>query len=337
MPASLDRTADCPCGRADRTMRPASTNRGETSMPSVRLSVLVALLGVLAACSTAPLRQAEGIAVSGKAYAQAVRGVGDLALTESLDYTVDQVAFERDRATDREKRKANLERTNTMLKRRIELVETANLQIALVEEYFVALEALAKYDPTAPTTAAFGSLLASLNSVEQSINTSAGTAEGRLTQGEINAAAKLAGQVARSAHAQQVSARLAEDAPIIGRHLRMLSKELVVLSEWVSARQEDRFTTFYAVEIEAPFADPGRPLPADWKEKYKRYLRGTAVNERVKQAGEAGKAMERTWERYLAGEQSPEEVLQSVQDMQQLVQAVAALKAARAAAAAGSQ
>jgi len=110
-------------------------------MTSVRLSVLVALLGVLAACSTAPLRQAEGIAVSGKAYAQAVRGVGDLALTESLDYTVDRVAFERDRATDREKRKANLERANTMFKRRIELVATANLQIALVEEYFVALEA----------------------------------------------------------------------------------------------------------------------------------------------------------------------------------------------------
>src|SRR5262245_16922561 len=155
-------------------------------MTLVRLSVLVALLGVLAACSTAPLRQAEGIAVAGKTYAQAVRGVGDFALSETVDYTIEEVAFERD-GFDGAERKALLGRTNAMLKHRIELVETADVQIALVEEYFVALEGLAKYDPTAPTTAAVGSLIDSLNSLEDAIEKSSNTELRKLTPDEKNA------------------------------------------------------------------------------------------------------------------------------------------------------
>lgn len=312
-------------------------------MASVRLFVFFALLGMFSGCSTAPLKQAEGIAISGKAYAQAVRGVGEFALSDVLDYEVDQIAIERDKvpgSDPRAKRKEFLFEENVTLKLRIELVETANLQVSLVEEYFTSLEALAKHDPAAPTTAAVSSLIDSLNNLEQAIEKSSNSQMKKLTPDEKTAAAKLVGQIARSAHARQVADRLAGDAPTIDRHLKMLSSHLTVVSGWVAARQENRLTSFYSLEIEAPFVDPQRQqLPDDWKTKYKRYLRGTTLNERVKQAAEAGRAMERTWRRYLAGDQTPEEVLQSVKDMQQLVQAVAALKAARAAAAAagGSQ
>jgi hypothetical protein len=308
-------------------------------MRSVRLLVLVAVVGALAGCSTASLRHAEGMAVSGKAYAQAVRSVAELALSDVLDYEVEQIAAERDQFSGSDgpaKRKAFLGEENAVLKRRIELVETASLQVSLVAEYFTALGVLAERDPATPATAAMSSLMDSLQNLEQEIEKSPNTQLKKLTPAEKTAAAKLVGEIVRAAHAAQVAARLTDDAPTIGRHLRLLSKHLTVLSGWVAARQENRLASFYALEIEAPFVDPQRQqLPEDWRTKYKRYLRGTTLNERLKQAAELGTAMERAWQRYLAGDQSPEEVLQSVKDMQQLVQVMAALKAARAAAAAG--
>jgi hypothetical protein len=113
----------------------------------------------------------------------------------------------------------------------------------------------------------------------------------------------------------------------------MLSNQLGELAEWISARETNRLTTFYVDEVQAPFLKPvDTPLPADWKAKYRQYLQGVTLNEKVRAAAEAGKNMERVWRRYLSGEQTPEEMLQSVSDMQQLVAAIAGLKAARRAA-----
>lgn len=305
-------------------------------------AIAVATIALLAGCTTVPLKQAEGIGTSGKAYAQAVRAVGEFALSDVLDYEVERLAIERKGFPSTAERQQLLKEENDLLRRRIQLVETSQLQVALVEEYFAALEVLAKFDVGTPATAATGSLLDSLDALESAIEKSsdAGPSAGlrKLTPAEKSAAAKLVGLVAQAAHARQVSARLESDAPTIGRHLRLLTLQLTAMSGWVASRQENRQTTFFALEIQKPFVAEGQaPLPPDWQEKYKRYLRGVTINERIKQGAEAGRAMERTWERYLAGVQTPEEFQQNIRDMQQLVQAVAALKAARAAARASEQ
>jgi hypothetical protein len=305
-------------------------------------AVTVVSIALITGCTTVPLKQAEGIGTSGKAYAQSVRAVGEYALSDVLDYEVDQLAIEREGFPTTAERQKLLKEENDLLRRRIQLVETTVLQVSLVEEYFASLEALAKFDVGTPATAATGSLLDSLDTLESTIEKTADASPKgelrKLTPAEKNAAAKLVGLVAQAAHARQVSARLESDAPTIGRHLRMLTLELTVMSGWVASRQENRQTTFFALEIEAPFVDERQAkLPSDWQEKYKRYLRGATISERLKQGAEAGRAMERTWERYLAGTQTPEEFQQNVRDMQQLVQAVAALKAARAAARASAE
>jgi hypothetical protein len=268
--------------------------------------------------------------------------VGEFALSDVLDYEVEQLAIEREGFPTTAERQKRLKAENDALKQRIQLVETSMLQVTLVEEYFAALELLAKYDVGTPATAATGALLDSFDGLEAAIEKSSDAAPSgglrRLTPEEKSAAAKLVGLVAQAAHARQVSARLESDAPTIGRHLRLLTLQLTAMSGWVASRQENRETTFFALEIQKPFIAEGpTKLPPDWQDKYKRYLRGVTINERLKQGAEAGRAMERTWERYLAGVQTPEEFQQNVKEMQQLVQAVAALKAARAAARASEQ
>jgi hypothetical protein len=300
-------------------------------------AAVAASTALLVGCYTAPLKQAEGIGASGKAYAQAVRAVAEFALSDVLDYEVDQLEVERDGYRSSAERVEYLKQENDLLRRRIQLVETAALQVSLVEEYFSALEALAGHDVRTPATAAVGSLLESLDALEATIDKAADErSKGglrRLTPEERSAAAKLVGLVAQSVHARQVAERLADDAPTIGRHLRMLTLHMTALSGWVARRQENRQTTFFAMEIEAPFVDDRQSaLPADWKEKYKRYLRGATINEKLKQAAETARAMELAWQRYLSGTQGPEDFEQNVKDMRQLVQAVAALKTARVAA-----
>jgi len=298
------------------------------------LALALGLLG-LAGCPTIPLKQAENIGTAGSAYAEAVKAVGDFALSDALDYAVDELETRRPALKELAKRREALERQNRLLKRRIELVETASLQITLVREYFSALEALAKFDVATPAGAATASLIDSLNALEKSIATrsDAGGLVRPLTADEKNAAAQVVSLIARGIHAKGVEARLTSDAPIIARHLRMLSIQLEELGGWISDRQENRLTTFYADHVEAPFLKPAdTALPADWKNKYKQYLRGVTLNEKIRLAAEAGKNMERVWVRYLSAEQSPEELLQSVQDMQQLVTAIAGLRAARQAA-----
>lgn len=304
--------------------------------------IAVATIALVTGCTTVPLKQAEGIGGSGKAYAQAVRAVGEFALSDVLDYEVEQLAIEREGFPSAAERRATLKQENDLLRRRIQLVESATLQVSLVEEYFAALETLSRHDVGTPAAAATGSLLQSLDSLEVAIekNADASPKGGmrRLTPEERSDAAKLVGLVAQAAHAQVVAARLEKDAPTIGRHLRLLTLQLTVMSGWVAERQENRQTTFFALEIEAPFVDERQArLPPDWQDKYKRYLRGATINERLKQGAEAGRTMERTWQRYLSGVQTPEEFQQSVKDMQQLVQAVAALKASRAAARASAE
>jgi len=299
------------------------------------LALALGVLG-LAGCPTVPLKQAENIGTAGSAYAEAVNAVAEFALTDALDYAVDELETRRPALKDLAKRREALERQNRLLKRRIELVETASLQITLVREYFTALETLAKFDVATPAGAATASLIDSLNALEKSIATRSDDAGGLLrplTPDEKNATAQVASLVARGIHAKGVEARLTSDAPIIARHLRLLSIQLEELGGWISDRQESRLTTFYADHVEAPFLKPAdTALPADWKTKYKQYLRGVTLSEKVRLAAEAGKNMERVWVRYLSGEQSPEELLQSVKDMQQLVTAIAGLRAARQAA-----
>jgi hypothetical protein len=290
-------------------------------------------MATLAGCSTAPVRQAASIGAAGAAYAEAVNVVADFALNDALDYAIDELATRRRALRDDAKRRDALERQNALLKRRIELVEAAALQVGLVREYFSALEALAKVDVSAPAGAATASIIDSLNALEKNLAARGGDGGGPLSPDEKTEAAQVVALLARGAHARQVEARLASDAPVIARHLRMLSNQLGELSEWISARQNDRLTTFYVDEVQAPFLKPvDTPLPADWKAKYRQYLQGVTLNEQVRVAAEAGKNMERVWRRYLAGEQTPEEMLQSVSDMQRLVTAIGGLKAARRAA-----
>lgn len=303
---------------------------GKGGSEAHRRLMAVAAVALLSGCAATNIERAEQLGALGKAYADAVSAAGEEAMASTVSFSLEEIAKERKGGAfgTPEARAQAIRDEISRLQERQKLVDESGAQVALLGEYFGSLEKFAKQDVAGSVETATGGLTDSINKLGLAIARNP-QAKATFSDGDRTAIAKLSGQVARQVHGQALARILERDAALIGTQLKLLSKVLATYAEWIGARSDMEFKTFYRENVEKPFVASGE-LPAAWDKDVRTYLRGVSLGGQLVRAQAAGERMERFWAGYLAGDMSLGGLLSDLKEVQRLLDAVSAFNKARA-------
>jgi hypothetical protein len=308
------------------------TGAGRADRRELRLRVclgwalLLGMVMALSSCATTQGQRAAQLGALGKAYADAVADTGDEAMASSISFSLAEIRKERTGGAfpKPEDRSKALKGQIEIIEERQHLVETSNQQLALLAEYFAALEQFAKHDVAASMETLTGGLAQSINEIGKSVEDNP-QAKAKISAAERASISKLSGLVARQMHGQALAQILDRDASMIGMQLKLTSKLLSTYTEWIRARSDMDLKQFYRDRVIKPFVDAGE-LPGKWDQDVRHYLQGKSLSEHLIKAKAAGDRMERFWAAYLAGETSIRDLIADLKDIQGLLEAVSAFR-----------
>lgn len=280
--------------------------------PLFRLIAVTLLLSSVG-CSTVVVDRATGAAVTGKAYATTLKNVNDLALERSLDFGANLLAA--NPAFDGKRDATVLNQVTEAHQQRLRTVSESSAYLDTLSVYFSGLEALAKGDPSEATANALGGVVDALKNEPFNV---------QLSDERRKALTGLAGFVSKQVHAATLEKVLQRDADRVAQAIAVSDEMLNTVAGWITRQETLEAKKTFAESVEKPFAS-GASLGSDWKNAWKSYVRGPAVNEVLTDAKKASGDLGRAWTNLLSGQYTFDEVLASLKNVQAGIDAIAAL------------
>jgi hypothetical protein len=233
------------------------------------LSGLFLFVAVLSGC-TARVGHFKDFASAGEAYADAQKPFLDSAAVAAID--TDSVILQNLRSTNpgANALKASLLESNTLLRQRLELLANVQRHALLLRTYFVALGDLANSD--APSSIGKGAqgVVDSLSELSSKIKNAT------IGQASVNA---VVGQVVPIVVAdfqmEALNAELKARAPVIERELDLQKAALSVIRDSMKTDLQAQLNFKEVNDIDAPFIEGTKPLPADWADRRRELLKAT--------------------------------------------------------------
>ncbi|SDY72481.1 hypothetical protein NWF24_15800 [Variovorax paradoxus] len=276
------------------------------------------LLAVIAAvistgCTTVVVDRAQSVATAGKAYAETLGQVNELALENSISFNA---VFLSNEAT---RNPAMLNQTTALILERRALVGEANVYFRKIGSYFEELGALAKDDQSAATAASVEQVADALKKEPVGL---------KLSDEKKKSLSGLAGFVAKQVHAAAVERALRRDAVTVGEALALSEKLLDEEIRWIAVRAEAERAKAYKLKVEKPYLDPKTELGAPWRDAWTAYVKTTPVIEILQKAKKASVDMQKQWITTLRGDYSAEEIKQSLANIKAGAEAIKSVKSA---------
>lgn len=272
----------------------------------VSLAVLVASTG----CSTVVVNRAQGVAETGKVFAQTMGKVNDLALDRSIGFTANFLTTSVPR-TD-----TDLSSQTVPIQARSKLIGGYKTYLQGLSDYFGELEGLSKGDQSDGTATALGKFADALKAEPVGLE---------LSEGRKKALTGLAGLVAKQVHAAAVEKALIRDADTVAQAIAISEKMLEEQKRWITLRERATRELDYAHKVKGPFI-AGQTLSEDWKKAWTTYVRTPPTTILLEEAEAATANMQKAWRGVLRADYSFAEIQASLLGVKAGIDALSALK-----------
>src|SRR5581483_11226531 len=308
------------------------------SIAALRAVALSACLAAsLAACSpTLTIKRTQTLADAGTSYVQALQAL----VTQDRDQYVDVdsgallarmhalPALERtDPQAVEQRRRASVRKSDARLAPVIEQYDRLLQQLALEQNYFQALQALADDDTNGAASDALASISGAINDVNGLL---AKNASPPISDAEKSALSGLAGQVGNFVKARKLAEALHRDAETISEALAWNDSLVASLASDLKAMSDTARDAAYTKTVVDPYADGTVADASAWTAARRTYLTAALDQDVAAEAKAASQKLRIAWEAALSNKLDSATVQAALADVQSLASSLQAIRQAHA-------
>ncbi len=289
----------------------------KTMIIAFGLSVLL-----ICGCLSQTIQQGKNLSASGIAYTEAVDKLLDVTTDRVIDFDTEELKKTR-RGSDLRKM---ITQKNAALSDVLAEIGKFRSQTKLLKTYFLNLQALSD----SPIKDDAGGAVKSLSDSISKLNKELGGKDGKenLTEDEKKEIGALGGFVANTIHPAKIKRALTRDAEIVGIYLVQQENQIKNITETLQDRFLAENDFFREKKVIAPYVDKNHPIPAEWANNRKLWIKTQFVSQQLEISKKAAKELRAVWAEILQGKTDIDSLSVLISDVNEFVTTVQALEAA---------